>query len=65
MSKINLQSTITCPYCGFEKEETMPVNFCQVKYKCTNCGITIVPKSGDWCVYCSYGTEKCPLLQEK
>ncbi|HUT81058.1 MAG TPA: GDCCVxC domain-containing (seleno)protein [Candidatus Bathyarchaeia archaeon] len=63
MAKINLQSTITCPNCGFKKEETMPVNFCQFKYKCSNCGAILVPKSGDCCVFCSYGTEKCPPLQ--
>ena len=32
-----LQSTITCPDCGFQKEETMPTDACQYFYKCTNC----------------------------
>ncbi|MHA1463208.1 MAG: GDCCVxC domain-containing (seleno)protein, partial [Candidatus Heimdallarchaeota archaeon] len=36
---------------------------CQLKYKCTNCGFILSPKTGDCCVYCSYGTEKCPPLQ--
>ncbi|MHA1211864.1 MAG: GDCCVxC domain-containing (seleno)protein [Candidatus Heimdallarchaeota archaeon] len=63
MNTVILQSIITCPNCGFKKEETMPTNYCQVKYKCTNCGSILKPKSGDCCVYCSYGTEKCPPLQ--
>ncbi len=65
MNEITLQSSITCPECGFKKEETMPTNYCQLKYKCTNCGFILSPKTGDCCVYCSYGTEKCPPLQGK
>ncbi|WP_126247961.1 GDCCVxC domain-containing (seleno)protein [Chitinophaga pollutisoli] len=60
---IVLESTITCPHCGFQKEETMPVDACQYFYACTNCKITIKPKHGDCCVYCSYGTVKCPPIQ--
>ncbi|MHA1243925.1 MAG: GDCCVxC domain-containing (seleno)protein [Candidatus Heimdallarchaeota archaeon] len=63
MKKIILQSIITCPNCGFSKEETMPTNYCQLKYKCSNCNAILTPKTGDCCVYCSFGTEKCPALQ--
>lgn len=62
--EIILQSVITCPECGFKKEETMPTDNCQFFYECTNCHILIKPKSGDCCVYCSYGTVKCPSIQE-
>ncbi len=65
MNKVTLQSTITCPDCGFKKEETMSTNYCQFKYRCTNCGSILSPKSDDCCVYCSFGTEKCPPLQGK
>jgi uncharacterized Zn finger protein len=58
-----LKSTIKCPKCGFEREETMPQDFCQIVYKCTNCGAVLTPKEGDCCVYCSYGTVKCPSKQ--
>lgn len=57
-------SVITCPKCSFQKEEKMPENYCQLKYRCTNCGEIITPKPGDCCVYCSYGTEKCPPMQD-
>ncbi len=63
MKAEELKSTIKCPYCGFEKEEQMATDSCQFFYKCTNCGKIIRPKSGDDCVFCSYGTEKCPSKQ--
>jgi hypothetical protein len=61
--EITLNSTITCPHCGFNKEEIMPVDACSYFYECTNCGIMIKPKPGDCCVFCSYGSVKCPPIQ--
>ncbi len=61
--QVILQSIITCPLCGFTKEETMPENACQFFYACENCQQVIKPKSGDCCVYCSYGTVSCPPVQ--
>lgn len=62
-SSIILQSTITCPSCGFKKEEPMPTDACQYFYKCKNCETILKPKQGDCCVFCSYGTVKCPPIQ--
>ncbi|MBX9785292.1 MAG: hypothetical protein K2X48_18560 [Chitinophagaceae bacterium] len=61
---IILQSVITCPFCGFQKEETMPADACQYFYKCTNCKTILKPKHGDCCVFCSYGNVPCPLVQQ-
>lgn len=61
---IKLTSVITCPECGFQKEETMPVDACQYFYECENCHTVLKPKPGDCCVYCSYGTNPCPPVQE-
>ncbi|MBO9309555.1 MAG: hypothetical protein J7551_07215 [Chloroflexi bacterium] len=58
-----LQSVITCPECGFAKEETMPTDRCQILYTCTSCGARLRPKPGDCCVYCSYGSVECPPKQ--
>ncbi|MDF1868012.1 MAG: GDCCVxC domain-containing (seleno)protein [Saprospiraceae bacterium] len=58
-----LESTITCPNCGFSKTETMPTNACQFFYECQNCKTLLKPKEGDCCVYCSFGTVKCPPIQ--
>jgi hypothetical protein len=59
-----LESTITCPHCGFQKEETMPLDACQYFYTCTYCRKLLKPQQGDCCVYCSYGTVKCPPIQQ-
>lgn len=58
-----LQSMITCPECGHEKEETMPTNACQYFYECENCKKILKPTGNDCCVYCSYGTVACPPIQ--
>nr|WP_297350148.1 GDCCVxC domain-containing (seleno)protein [uncultured Glaciecola sp.] len=64
MSKIDLTSTITCPHCQHSQAEIMPTDACQFFYQCTSCKSLIKPLSGDCCVYCSYGTVKCPPIQE-
>ncbi len=58
-----LLSTINCPFCGFKKEEKMPTNACQFFYECENCNQLLKPKTGDCCVYCSYGSVACPPIQ--
>jgi hypothetical protein len=60
-----LKSEITCPNCGHKKIEEMPTDACQYFYECENCKTVLKPKLGDCCVYCSYGTEKCPSIQKK
>src|SRR5262245_2429116 len=64
MIKMNLQSTITCPNCGSVKTETMPTDACQFFYNCASCGVRLRPKTGDCCVFCSYGDVPCPPVQE-
>ncbi|HEY3388536.1 MAG TPA: GDCCVxC domain-containing (seleno)protein [Prolixibacteraceae bacterium] len=63
-NRIEYSSKITCPVCGFPKEEPMPAEGCQNFYQCVNCRNVIRPKEGDRCVYCSYGTVKCPPVQQ-
>lgn len=60
---VKLQSTIICPVCSFQKEETMPIDACIYFYQCTYCATILKPKQGDCCVFCSYGTVKCPPIQ--
>jgi hypothetical protein len=64
MNTITLESTLTCPECGFVKTETMPTDACQWFYECTQCHTLLKPKAGDCCVYCSYGTQPCPPIQQ-
>ncbi|WP_081616571.1 MULTISPECIES: GDCCVxC domain-containing (seleno)protein [unclassified Thioalkalivibrio] len=65
MNEIVLDSTLTCPECGHEKTETMPVDACQWFYECTGCGVLLRPLPGNCCVFCSFGTVPCPPLQQK
>lgn len=60
-----LESVITCPRCGFRKEEAMPTNACHFFYECAGCKTLLRPKPGDCCVFCSYGTAKCPPKQQE
>ncbi|MBU8891331.1 MAG: hypothetical protein KOO66_01020 [Bacteroidales bacterium] len=62
--EIIYESIITCPECGQQKLEKMPVDSCQFFYECKNCKTILKPKQGDCCVYCSYGSESCPPVQE-
>ena len=63
VSSVVLESTITCPVCGASREEQMPTDACQWFYECTACKTLLKPKAGDCCVFCSYGTVKCPPIQ--
>ena len=63
LKKMVLQSTITCPKCGHRATEQMPTDACQFFYNCKGCGARLRPLPGDCCVFCSYGTAKCPPMQ--
>ncbi len=60
---IEKYSELTCPHCGHKENIEMPSDFCMYYYDCKNCGEKIVPKHGDCCVFCSYGTVPCPPIQ--
>jgi hypothetical protein len=60
---IEFKSTITCPNCGHQKTEAMPADACVYFYECENCKAKLKPGQGDCCVFCSYGTVKCPPVQ--
>ena len=57
------ESTITCPRCGAGRKEVMPTDNCQFFYECGACETLLRPKPGDCCVFCSYGSVKCPPMQ--
>lgn len=56
-------SVLTCPFCGFTKSESMPTDACQFYYECTHCGALLRPRHGDCCVFCTFGSVKCPPMQ--
>lgn len=59
-----VESVLTCPHCGFAAVKTMPTNACVVVAECAECGARLHPKRGDCCVFCSYGSVKCPPMQQ-
>jgi hypothetical protein len=58
-----LESVLTCPDCGFATTEIMPTDACLHFYECHGCRKLLRPKAGDCCVFCSYGTIKCPPIR--
>jgi hypothetical protein len=65
VTAVVLDSTLTCPSCGHVKAETMPTDACQWFYQCESCKTVLRPLAGDCCVFCSYGTMKCPPMQSE
>lgn len=57
------RSTLTCPRCSVARTEAMPADACQYDYECTACHALLTPRSGDCCVFCSYGDVACPPRQ--
>jgi hypothetical protein len=62
---VELVSTITCPACGAQATETMPVDACCYFYECSSCHAQLKPQPGDCCVFCSYGSAPCPPRQQE
>ena len=58
-----LQSAITCPACGATAVEEMPTDACVFFYECKTCHKLLRPLAGDCCVFCSFGSVKCPPVQ--
>ena len=42
----------------------MPTDACQFFYECKGCGVLLKPKTGDCCVFCSYGSVPCPPIHQ-
>jgi len=59
MALLATSAIITCPYCGFSASEVIPTDSCMYFYTCKSCEKLLKPKSGDCCVFCSYGNVKC------
>lgn len=58
-----MDSVLACPACGHTQRERMPADACQFFYECGQCHAVLRPKAGDCCVFCSYGSVKCPSVQ--
>ncbi len=58
-----LESMLTCPECGNATLEKMPLDSCRFFHECVHCHRLMRPLPGDCCVFCSYGSVKCPPVQ--
>jgi hypothetical protein len=56
-------SVVTCPTCSEQRTIRMPADYCQIVYTCPACGAVARPQAGDCCIFCSYGSERCPPEQ--
>lgn len=61
---MELQSRITCPHCGHQRVEQMPIDACLWFYHCEHCRALLTPRPGDCCVFCSWGSVPCPPVQQ-
>ena len=59
-TSLQATSELTCPECGHVSVESMPSDACIHFHECTYCGTVLRPKPGDCCVFCSYGSVRCP-----
>ncbi|WP_341238152.1 GDCCVxC domain-containing (seleno)protein [uncultured Limnobacter sp.] len=64
MNNVVLESILTCPRCKTRTPCLMPTDACQFFFQCAHCGVLLKPKPGDCCVFCSYGSVKCPPIQQ-
>jgi len=63
MSAPTHRSILTCPSCGHQDDMIMPTDACLFFHPCGGCGELLRPRTGDCCVFCSYGTVACPPKQ--
>src|SRR2546421_10476962 len=65
MPTIIINATITCPSCGYQKEEAMPENACVHFWECPQCHVVVTPEPGKCCVFCSHSSPECPPRQRE
>jgi hypothetical protein len=58
-----LESVITCPHCENQSPELMPTDACLFFYDCKCCLKRLKPMADDCCIFCSYGSVRCPPMQ--
>jgi len=59
-----MKTKLTCPNCKEMQEEEVPSNACVPFYVCKSCKKTVQAKADDCCIFCSYGSEVCPLKKQ-
>ncbi|PYU99007.1 MAG: hypothetical protein DMG10_26570 [Acidobacteria bacterium] len=60
---IVVEAVLTCPHCGKQSREVMPTDACLCFWDCRGCGARLRPKPSHCCVFCTYGSVRCPPIQ--
>ncbi|QWD77240.1 GDCCVxC domain-containing (seleno)protein [Polynucleobacter sp. MWH-Svant-W18] len=60
----NQHSTITCPYCQASERLELPRGSSQHLYRCCACSNILKTKSGDCCIFCSFGDVDCSNAEQ-
>lgn len=60
---IELHSVVKCPECGAFQMEEMPEEALVLAWECPGCGRVIRAAEGACCIYCSWGSVRCPRAQ--
>ena len=50
---------LTCPRCGHQQAQEIPLDACIPFYECQGCGQLIAAEKS-CCVFCDYGDRPCP-----
>lgn len=58
-------AVLTCPCCGYAEVLSMPSNACLHFHRCSGCGRLLTPRPGHCCVFCSYGSVRCPPAESE
>ncbi|WP_369411513.1 GDCCVxC domain-containing (seleno)protein [Polynucleobacter finlandensis] len=59
-----LNSVITCPHCKATEALEIPEGSSQQFYRCPSCSGILKTKSGDCCIFCSYGNVDCSSSEQ-
>lgn len=63
MLSMELFSVLTCPECARSERLAMPTDGCVFFHECSHCHVVLRPNRGDCCVFCSFGSVRCPSMQ--
>ncbi|WP_425451323.1 GDCCVxC domain-containing (seleno)protein [Leucothrix pacifica] len=62
--KIIYKTNVTCPGCGCIDTRVMKFEVVEQTYHCPSCQNVYAKKLGSCCIYCSYGSKNCPVIQD-
>ncbi|WP_293596999.1 MULTISPECIES: GDCCVxC domain-containing (seleno)protein [unclassified Polynucleobacter] len=60
----SLHTTITCPNCRGQESLEISQGYSQHLYRCPSCSTILKPKSGDCCIFCSFGSLDCSSAEQ-